>query len=57
MVICGSYMFEFNVINDMKKKQKNNDKRRITTYLLTYHLTLVVKELKTSVEQGRVVTT
>ena len=28
MVICGSYMFEFS--KDMKK---NNDKRRIPTYL------------------------
>jgi len=28
MVICGSYMSEFSVSNNMKK-QKNNDKRRI----------------------------
>jgi hypothetical protein len=48
MVICGSYMFEFSV-----SKDDNSDKRRIPAYLLT----LVVKELKTSVEQGRVVTT
>jgi hypothetical protein len=48
MVICGSYMFEFSV-----SKDDNSDKRRIPGYLLT----LIVKELKTSVEQGRVVMT
>ena len=47
-------MFEFSVSKDMKKKI---DKRRIPTYLLAYLLTLIVKELKISVEQGRVVTT
>ena len=51
LVICGSYMFEFSVTKDIKIN--NNDKRRILTYLLT----LIIKELKTSVEQGRVVTT
>jgi hypothetical protein len=51
MVICGRYMFEFSVSKDMKKI--NNDKRRIPAYLLT----LIVKELKISVEQGSVVTT
>ena len=56
MVICGSYMFEFSVSKDMKNKN-NNDKRRIPTHLLAYLLTLIVKELKISVEQGRVVTT
>ena len=51
-------MFEFSVNKDKKKKIKNqNDKRRIPTYLLAYLLTLIVKELKISVEQGRVVTT
>ena len=30
---------------------------RIQTYLLAYLLTPIVKKLKTSVEQGRVVTT
>ena len=48
-------MFEFSVSENMKKT--NNDKRRIPTYLLVYLLTLIVKELKISVEQGRVVTT
>ena len=56
MVIFGSYMFEFNVSKDMKKTN-NIDKRSIPPYLLTYLLTLLVKKLKTSVKQGRVVTT
>ena len=45
-------MFEFIISKDMKKKH-NNDKRRIPAYLLVYILTLVGKELKISVEQGR----
>ena len=44
-------MFEFSV------KKIHNDKRRVPTYLLAYLLTLSVKILKISVEQGRVVTT
>ena len=48
-------MFEFSVIRDMEKKLTN--KRRIPAYLLAYLLTLIIKELKISVEQGRVVTT
>jgi hypothetical protein len=55
MVICGSYMFEFSVSKDMKRK--NNDKRIISAYLLAYLLTLIIKKLKIIVEQGRVVTT
>jgi hypothetical protein len=51
MVMCGSYMFEFSVSEDIKIN--NNDKRKIPTYLLT----LIIKELKIIVEQGRVVTT
>jgi hypothetical protein len=35
----------------------NNDKRRIPTYLLAYLLTLNVKNMKISVEEGRVVAT
>ena len=38
-------MFEFNVSKDMEGK-KNNDKRRIPTYLLT----LIIKKLNISVE-------
>jgi len=49
-------MFEFSVSKDMEKKN-NNDERRILAYLLTLCLTLIVKELKISVEEGRVVTT
>ena len=55
MVICGSYMFEFSVSNDMKRN--NNDKKRIPTYLLAYILTPIIKELKISVEHGKVLTT
>jgi len=49
-------MFEFSVTNDIKK-EKNNDKRRLSTFLLALCLILIVKELKISVEQGSVVTT
>ena len=56
MVICGSYMFEFSVIKDTKKK---NIIREVTIGKVAAHicLTLIFKELKMSVEQGRVVTT
>jgi len=53
-------MLEFNVSKDMiktKNKKTNNGNRRILTYLLALCLTLIVKEFKISVEQGRVVTT
>ena len=46
-------MFVFSVGKD----RKVNDKRRNPAYLLAYLLTLIVKELKIIVEQGRVVTT
>ena len=42
------------VSKDMKK---NNNKRRIATYLLVNLLTLIIKDLKISVEQGMLVTT
>ena len=51
MVVCGSFMFEFSVNKDMNFF--NNDKRRIPAYLLT----LIVKKLKISVEQGKMVIT
>jgi hypothetical protein len=51
MVICGSYMLKFSVSMDIKLN--NDDIRRIPTYLLT----LIIKELKISIDQGRVVTT
>ena len=47
-------MFQFSVSKDMKK---NNDKRRFPPYLLANLLTLIIKELKISVEQCIVVTT
>ena len=54
MVVCGSYLFEFSVgkymkINDIIKKVAV---RKVAAGLC---LTLNVKELKNSVEQGRVV--
>ena len=49
-------MFEFSASKDTKKIN-NNDKRKIPAHLLAYLRTLVAKELKISVEQGRVVTT
>ena len=52
MVICASYMFEFGVDKAMKKRI-NNDERRNLAHLLA----LLVKVLKISLEQGRVVTT
>ena len=42
-------MFEVDVSEDMNKKH-NNDKRIILTNILAYLLTLIVKELKISVE-------
>jgi len=59
MVICGSYMYKFSVSKGMKKI--NNDKRRkgVAIGKVAAHLclTLIIKELKISVEQDRVVTT
>ena len=49
MAISGSYMITITT------KRNNNDRRGIPTHLLAYLLTLIVKELKISVEQGRVV--
>ena len=39
------------------KRKNDNDRRRILAYLLANLSTLFVKELKISVEQGKVVTT
>ena len=59
MVICGSYMHEFSVNKDTKKF--NNDKRRkgvaIGKVVAHLCLTLIIEELKISVEQDRVVST
>jgi hypothetical protein len=60
MVLCGSYMHKFSVSKDMKK-ETNNDKRRKEVALrkVAAHLclTLIIKELKSSVEHDRVVST
>jgi hypothetical protein len=59
MVICESYMHEFSVSKDMKKD--NNDKRRmeVAAGKVAAHscLTPIIKELRISVEQDRVVAT
>jgi hypothetical protein len=59
MVICGNYMHKFSVGKDIKKI--NNDERRkeVVVRKVAAHLclTLIIKELKISVEQDRVVTT
>ena len=56
MVICGSYVFEFSVSKGMKEKDIIREVAvgRVAAHLC---LTLIVKELKISVEHGRVVTT
>ena len=56
MIKCGSYVFEFSVSKDMKKK---DNIREVGVGKVAAHLclTLLVKDLKISVEQGRVVTT
>ena len=56
MVICGSYMFEFSVNKDMKERI-TMIKGELPAHPLAYFLTLLVKELEISVEQGKVVTT
>jgi hypothetical protein len=56
MAICGSYMHEFSVSKDMR-----NDERRkeVVVGKVVAHLclTLIIKDLKKSVEHDRVVTT
>ena len=43
-------MFEYSVSKDTKQIKSNNDEREILRYFLEYLLTLIVKELKMSVE-------
>ena len=61
MVICGSYMHEYSVSKDMKKKKLTMIKRRkevaVGKVAAHFCLTLIIKELKISVEHDRVVTT
>ena len=49
-------MFEFSASKDMKNKY-NNGKRRMSTYLLGYLLTLILIKLENSIEHNMVVTT
>jgi hypothetical protein len=59
MVISGRFMHGFSVSKDVQKN--NNDKRRkemaIGKVVAHLCLTLIIKELKISVEQDKVVTT
>ena len=48
-------MFEFSVIKQVKKISIS-DNLRFPAYILAYLPTLIVKELKISLEDGRVVT-
>jgi hypothetical protein len=48
-------MHEFSVSKDMETK-KEDDIRRVPTYLLVYFRPLIAKEFKISVEHGRVTT-
>jgi hypothetical protein len=57
MVTCGSYMFEFSVSKDMKKKKDIIKEVAIGKVVADLCLTLIVKKLKISAEHGRVVTT
>jgi hypothetical protein len=61
MVICGSHMHNFNVSNLDMNLDINNDKliRDMVVGKVVAHLslTLIMKELKLSVEHDRVVTT
>jgi hypothetical protein len=56
MIIRGSYMFESSVSKDLKKKDIIR-KVAVGKVVAHLHLTLIVKESKISVEQGRVATT
>jgi predicted Holliday junction resolvase-like endonuclease len=60
MVICGSHMQKFSVSKDMEKRINNNKRRRdMVVGKVVAHLcpTLIIKELKFSIEHDRVVTT
>jgi hypothetical protein len=59
MVICGSSMHEFSVSKNMKKINNNKRRKGVAVRKVPVHLclTLIMKELKISVEQDRVVTT
>ena len=56
MMICESYMFEVSVTMDMRRK---NIIRELAVGKIVAHLcqTLIIEELKNSIEHSRVVTT
>jgi hypothetical protein len=55
MAVCGYYMFEFTVSKDMKKKELIMEVAvgKVATHLC---LITIIRKLKISVEQSRVVT-
>jgi hypothetical protein len=59
MVMSGSYKHEFNVSKDMKKNDNDKRRKEVVVGKLPEHLclTLIVKELKISVEHDRAVKT
>ena len=59
MVMSGSYMHEFSVSKYMKKIDNDKRRKEVVVGKLSEHLCLIpiIKELKISVEQDRVVTT
>ena len=59
MVMSGSYMHEFSVSKDMEKIDNDKRRKEVVVGKLQEHLclTLIIKELRISVEQDRVVTT
>jgi hypothetical protein len=60
MVICGSHVHKFGVSKDMKNKFINDKRKRdmvVGKVVAHLCLTLIIKELKFSVEHDRVVTT
>jgi hypothetical protein len=59
VVTCESYMHEFSVSKDMIKNTNNTRRREVVVGKVVAHLclTLIIKELRISVEQDRVVTT
>jgi hypothetical protein len=54
MVICGSYMHEFIVSKDMKKKTMIKRRREVAVKKVATHLCLklIIKELKINVEHA-----
>ena len=60
MIVCRSYVHIFSVSKNMKKKlTKDKRRKEMAVGKVAVHLclTLVIKELKISVEHDRVVTT